>query len=114
MWLSDNIKDHFARKSNMSITLKYIGGSIRYILSANFSEASGEAWFSVFSEEAEKIIDWSVDELDKMKSQDDLTEFQTQLKKVTWVPHLFRVMVAPVDFAAESKFLLDEISSMKV
>nr|XP_043636606.1 replication protein A 70 kDa DNA-binding subunit B [Erigeron canadensis] len=105
--------------------------SLRYILSAKFSDASGGAWFSVFSEDAEKIIGCSADELDKMKSQDDLSEFQTQLKKATWVPHLLRVMVAPreynnekkqritvksvapVDFAAESKFLLDEISSMK-
>lgn len=51
-----------------------------------------------------------------------------KLKEVTWVPHLLRVSVAqqeynnekrqrvtvravaPVDFAAESKFLLEEIS----
>nr|XP_043605903.1 UDP-glucose 6-dehydrogenase 4-like [Erigeron canadensis]XP_043605910.1 UDP-glucose 6-dehydrogenase 4-like [Erigeron canadensis] len=43
--------------------------SLRYILSANFSDASGGAWFSVFSEEAEKIVGCSTDELDKMKSQ---------------------------------------------
>ena len=51
-----------------------------------------------------------------------------KLKEATWAPHLFRVSVtqneynnekrqritvrgvAPVDFAAESKFLLEEIS----
>ncbi|XP_024973030.1 replication protein A 70 kDa DNA-binding subunit B [Cynara cardunculus var. scolymus] len=106
--------------------------SLRYILAAKFSDASGGAWFSVFNNEAEKIIGCSADELDKMKSQGDGTDFQLQLKKATWVPHLFRVSVAPreynnekrqritvravapVDFAAESKFLLEEISSMKL
>ncbi|KAI3807410.1 hypothetical protein L1987_23337 [Smallanthus sonchifolius] len=105
--------------------------SLRYILSAKFSDASGGAWFSVFSDEAEKLIGCSANELHEMKSQDDASDFQTQLKKVTWVPYLFRVMVAqkeynnekrqritvkavaPVDFAAESKLLLEEISSMK-
>ncbi|KAI3733205.1 hypothetical protein L1987_64425 [Smallanthus sonchifolius] len=105
--------------------------SLRYILSAKFSDASGGAWFSVFSDDAEKIIGCPADELDKMKSQDDSSDFQTQLKKATWVPHLLRLMVAPreynnekrqritvksvcpVDFAAESKLLLEEISLMK-
>nr|GEV43822.1 replication protein A 70 kDa DNA-binding subunit B [Tanacetum cinerariifolium] len=105
--------------------------SLRYILSAKFSDVSGAAWLSVFSDDAEKILGCSADELDKMKSKDDSSEYQTQLKKASWVPHLFRVMVqpreynnekkqritvkavAPVDFAAESKFLLEEISSLK-
>ncbi|KAI3736867.1 hypothetical protein L2E82_26854 [Cichorium intybus] len=105
--------------------------SLRYILAAKFSDVSGGAWFSVFNDEAEKLIGCSADELDKMKSQDDGSDFQLQLKKATWVPYLFRVSVqpreynnekrqritvravAPVDFAAESKFLLEEISSMK-
>ncbi|KAL8252705.1 hypothetical protein R6Q59_036398 [Mikania micrantha] len=105
---------------------------LRYMVSAKFSDASGGAWFSVFSDEAEKIIGCSADELDNMKSKDDASDFQTQLKKATWVPYLFRLTVAtreynnekrqritvrsvsPVDFAAESKLLLEEISSMKV
>lgn len=106
--------------------------SLRYILAAKFSDASGGAWFSVFNNEAEEIIGCSADELDGMKSQGDGSDFQLQLKKATWVPYLFRVSVAPreynnekrqritvravapVDFAAESKFLLEEISSMKI
>lgn len=54
-----------------------------------------------------------------------------KLKQATWVPHLFRISVsqneynnekrqritvravAPVDFAAESRFLLEEISKMR-
>ncbi|GMY15506.1 replication protein A 70 kDa DNA-binding subunit B [Fagus crenata] len=57
--------------------------------------------------------------------------FQLKLKQATWNPHLFRVSVAqneynnekrqritvravaPVDFAAESRFLLEEISKMR-
>ncbi|KAK1427233.1 hypothetical protein QVD17_15916 [Tagetes erecta] len=106
--------------------------SLRYIMSAKFSDASGGAWFSLFSDEAEKIIGCSADKLHELKSQDDASDFQTQLKKVTWVSYLFRVMVAQkeynnekrqritvksvasVDFAAESKLLLEEISSKKV
>lgn len=55
-----------------------------------------------------------------------------KLKEATWVPHLFRVSVVPqeynnekrqritvrtvaqVDYAAESRFLLEEIAKMKV
>lgn len=33
------------------------------------SDASGEAWFSVFNEQAETIIGCSAYELDKLKSQ---------------------------------------------
>lgn len=33
------------------------------------SDESGEAWISVFNNEAEKIIGCSADELDKLKSQ---------------------------------------------
>lgn len=58
--------------------------------------------------------------------------YQLKLKQATWNPYLFRVSVAqheynndkkqritvravaPVDFAAESRFLLEEISKMRV
>ena len=57
--------------------------------------------------------------------------YELKLKQATWVPHHFRISVsqneynnekrqritvkaiAPVDFAAESKFLLEEISKMR-
>lgn len=56
------------------------------------------------------------------------TQYQIKLKQAIWVPHLFRVSVAlqeyngerrqritvravaSIDFAAESRFLLEEIS----
>ncbi|KAK2979653.1 hypothetical protein RJ640_015061 [Escallonia rubra] len=106
---------------------------LRYILALKLSDSSGEAWVSAFNEQAEKIIGCSADELDKMKSQEgEGNPFQLKLKEATWVPHLFRVSVtpqeynnekrqritiravAPVDFAAESKFMLEQISKMKL
>ncbi|KAJ7978736.1 Replication protein A subunit [Quillaja saponaria] len=106
--------------------------SLRYIMIVKVMDASGEAWISVFNEEAEKIIGCSADELDNFKSQEgEENQYQLKLKEATWTPHLFRVSVsqneymnekrqritvratAPVDFAAESRFLLEEISKMK-
>ncbi|KAK3008680.1 hypothetical protein RJ639_014972 [Escallonia herrerae] len=106
---------------------------LRYILASKLSDSSGEAWVSAFNEQAEKIIGCSADELDKMKSQEgEGNHFQLKLKEATWVSHLFRVSVtpqeynnekrqritiravAPVDFAAESKFMLEQISKMKL
>lgn len=41
----------------------------RYIMVVKVADASGEAWVSVFNEQAEKIIGCSADELDILKSQ---------------------------------------------
>ncbi|KAB5524796.1 hypothetical protein DKX38_022545 [Salix brachista] len=106
--------------------------SLRYIMVVKVSDGSGEGWVSSFNEEAEKIIGCSADELDLLKSQmGEENSYQLKLKEATWTPHLFRVSVsqneynnekrqritvratAPVDFAAESKFLLEEISKMR-
>ncbi|CAN1312165.1 Replication protein A 70 kDa DNA-binding subunit B [Linum perenne] len=64
--------------------------------------------------------------------QDDTSSYNSKLKAATWNPHLFRVSVtqneynhekrqritvkavSSIDFAAESKFLLEEISKMRV
>ncbi|PWA84623.1 Nucleic acid-binding, OB-fold [Artemisia annua] len=54
-------------------------GCLWYILSAKFSDVSGADWFSIFSDDAEKIIGCSADELEKMKSQHT---------KASWVPKL--------------------------
>ncbi|KAF8399600.1 hypothetical protein HHK36_015469 [Tetracentron sinense] len=106
--------------------------NLRYIMVVKVSDASGEAWISTFNEQAEKIIGCSAEELDRMKSQEgDENSYQLKLKEATWVPHLFRVSVtqseymnekrqritaraqAPLDFAAESRFLLEEISKIQ-
>ncbi|KAK1387998.1 Replication protein A subunit [Heracleum sosnowskyi] len=106
--------------------------NLRYIMVAKVADASGEALLSFFNDQAENVVGCSADELDKLKSQDgDGSSYQMKLKEATWVPHLFRVSVvpqeynnekrqritvktvAPVDYAAESRFLLEEITKMK-
>ncbi|RZC59909.1 hypothetical protein C5167_007208 [Papaver somniferum] len=104
--------------------------SLRYILALRVSDPSGEAWVSTFNDQAEKILGCSADELDKIKQQDE-KEFHLKLKQATWTPHLFRVSVAqneyngekrqritiraeaPLDFAVESKYLLEEMSKLQ-
>ncbi|KAF4385041.1 hypothetical protein G4B88_017842 [Cannabis sativa] len=106
--------------------------SYLYILVIKASDASGEAYVSAFNDEAERIIGCSADELNTLKQEvGEDNMFEQKLKQATWVPHLFRVSVsqneynnekrqrltvraiAPVDYAAESKFLLEEISKMR-
>ncbi|XVF49955.1 hypothetical protein PTKIN_Ptkin04bG0057800 [Pterospermum kingtungense] len=106
--------------------------SLRYIMVSKISDASGEAWVSAFNEEAEKIVGCSADELDKLKSEEgEIKAYEQKLKESTWIPHLFRVSVtqneynnekrqritvravAPIDFAEESRFLLEEIKKMR-
>ncbi|KMS97799.1 hypothetical protein BVRB_5g123610 [Beta vulgaris subsp. vulgaris] len=106
--------------------------NLRYIMVAKVSDASGEAWVSTFNEQAERIIGCPAEELDKLKSQEgEENLYQVKLKEATWVPHTFRVSVAqteymnekrqritvkavaPLDYAAETSFLLDDISKMK-
>ncbi|KAL8465230.1 hypothetical protein ACS0TY_034656 [Phlomoides rotata] len=106
--------------------------NLRYIMVVKVSDASGEAYLSVFNEQAEKIIGCTADELNEIKSQDGEGSYQKKLKEVTWSPHLFRVSVtpheyngekkqritiravAPIDYATESKYLVEEISKMKI
>ncbi|KAJ1421800.1 hypothetical protein SESBI_13438 [Sesbania bispinosa] len=107
--------------------------NLRYIMVVRVSDASGESLVSVFNEEAEKIVGCSADELDNLRSQDgEDNPYQLKLKQATWVPHLLRVSVTqneynnekrqritaravvPVDFAAESRILLEDISKMRV
>ncbi|KAK7388866.1 hypothetical protein VNO78_23693 [Psophocarpus tetragonolobus] len=106
--------------------------SLRYIMVARVSDASGEGFISIFNEEAEKIVGCSADDLDNLKSQEgEDNPYQLTLKQATWAPHLFRVSVTqneynsekrqritaravvPVDFAAESRLMLEEISKIR-
>ncbi|KAK4479925.1 hypothetical protein RD792_012977 [Penstemon davidsonii] len=107
--------------------------SLRYIMVVKVSDASGEAYLSVFNDQAEKIIGCSADELNLLKSEDtDNSSYQMKLKEATWAPHLFRVSVtpheynnekrqritiraiAPIEYATESKYLMEDISKMKI
>ncbi|CAA0840645.1 Replication protein A 70 kDa DNA-binding subunit B [Striga hermonthica] len=106
--------------------------SLRYVMVVKVLDASGEAYLSVFNEQAEKIIGCSADELNELRTQDGDSSYQMKLKDAMWVPYLFRVSVtpheynndrkqritiravSPVDYATESKYLLEEISKMKI
>ncbi|KAL9227314.1 hypothetical protein vseg_003016 [Gypsophila vaccaria] len=106
--------------------------SLRYIMVAKIADVSGEAWISTFNDQAEKLIGCSADELDKLKSEEgEENPYQTKLKEATWVQYHFRVSVVqneymnekrqritlrsviPVDYAAETKYLLEQISNAK-
>ncbi|XP_019199875.1 PREDICTED: replication protein A 70 kDa DNA-binding subunit B-like [Ipomoea nil] len=105
---------------------------LRYIMVMKVSDASGEAWLSVFNEQAEKIIGCTADELDRVKSQDGESVFQEKLKEATWTPYLLQVSVAvqeynnekrqritvrgvaPVDYVEESKYMLEEMAKMNI
>ncbi|CAA6657380.1 unnamed protein product [Spirodela intermedia] len=77
--------------------------SLRYILVVKVSDPTGEAWLSVFNEQAEKIIGCSADELDRVKTEEGDEKLQMMLKEATWVPHLFRVSVAVHEFMGERR-----------
>ncbi|KAI3758195.1 hypothetical protein L6452_05748 [Arctium lappa] len=72
--------------------------TLRYVFSTKFSDATGEAWFSIFHEQAEILLGCSADELAKMKSQEETTNFLCQLKKAKWVSFLFRICVARTEY----------------
>lgn len=98
-------------------------------MNAKISDGSGEAWVSTFNDQAEKLIGCSADELDKLKSQEEEgNEYQMKLKEASWAPYTLRVSVAqneymnekrqritvravaPLNCAAETSFLLAQIS----
>jgi replication factor A1 len=99
-------------------------------MAVKVTDSSGETWISSFNDEAEKILGCSADELNKLKSEEgEVNEYQTKLKEATWSSHVFRVSVtqneyngekrqrvtvkgvAPLDFAAETRLLLQDISN---
>ncbi|XP_020596054.1 replication protein A 70 kDa DNA-binding subunit B [Phalaenopsis equestris] len=106
--------------------------SLRYIMVMKISDSSGEAWASVFNEQAEKIVGCTADELDRIKFEEGEDKFQLKLKEATWIPHLFRVSVslseymnerrqritvraqAPIDCSAEIRYMLEEISKIAI
>ncbi|CDY23091.1 BnaC07g30960D [Brassica napus] len=80
---------------------------LRYIMVVKVSDSTGEAWFSSFNDEAEKIIGCSADELNKLRSEGgEVNEFQTKLKEATWSSHVFRIspfrLLKPKPFVANT------------
>lgn len=51
----------------------------RYIMVIKVADATGEAWLSVFNEQAEKIIGCSADELNQIKSEVNIALNQISL-----------------------------------
>ncbi|CDY37325.1 BnaA01g25450D [Brassica napus] len=103
-----------------------------YIMEVKVSDSTGEAWFSAFNVEAEKMIGCTTDELNMLKSEEgEANQFQTKLKEATWSSHLFRVSVSqqeynsekrqritvrrvsPIDFLAKTRLLLQDVSKNK-
>ena len=64
-----NIKFNLLRASSLLTLILFFLFSFRYIMVVKISDASGEAFLSVFIEEAENIVGCSADELDKLKSE---------------------------------------------
>ncbi|KAG6545076.1 hypothetical protein Mapa_013459 [Marchantia paleacea] len=102
----------------------------RYIMLAKISDHSGEAWISAFNEEAESILGYSAERLNDIKIQDnDHKEYQRVLKGAAWESRMLRISVqqneymsekrqritvrsvSSVDWAAESKLLLERLST---
>uniref|UniRef100_A0A0E0KAH9 Replication protein A subunit n=1 Tax=Oryza punctata TaxID=4537 RepID=A0A0E0KAH9_ORYPU len=104
--------------------------SLRYIMVIKVSDPTGEAWLSLFNDQAERIVGCSADELDRIRKEEGDDSYLLKLKEATWVPHLFRVSVtqneymnekrqritvrseAPLDHAAEAKYMLEEIAKL--
>ncbi|KAL5723252.1 hypothetical protein ACHQM5_006670 [Ranunculus cassubicifolius] len=105
---------------------------LRYAMSVRVMDNTGEVWITLFNEQAEKILGCSADELDIMKQNEGTdTSFVEVLAKAMFVPRVFRVGVqqtefnnqkrqrvqakaeVPIDFVAESQFLLKEIEKME-
>ncbi|CAN1233583.1 Replication protein A 70 kDa DNA-binding subunit B [Linum perenne] len=105
---------------------------LRYILVVKVRDMSGEGFISSFTEEAEQILGCTVDELEKMQSENNGSSYEVKLKEATWNQYLFRISVTqyeykhekrqriiakavnPVDYAAESKLLLEDISKKRL
>ncbi|KAL1566380.1 Replication protein A 70 kDa DNA-binding subunit B [Salvia divinorum] len=108
------------------------GCSLRYIMAVKVSDASGEAFISVFNDQADKMIGCMADKLNEIKLHGGEASYQKKLKEATWVPHLFRVSVttneynnekrqritaravAPIDYATESKYLVEDMTKIKL
>ncbi|XP_051147920.1 replication protein A 70 kDa DNA-binding subunit B-like [Andrographis paniculata] len=105
--------------------------SLRYVMVVKVSDASGEAFLSVFNDQAEKIMGCTADELHELRSQED-GAYEMRLKEALWGGHVFRVSVRPheynnekrqritvrgvagVDYGAESNHLIQHLSNITI
>mmetsp|Transcript_9088 Transcript_9088/g.30114 ORF Transcript_9088/g.30114 Transcript_9088/m.30114 type:complete len:351 (+) Transcript_9088:914-1966(+) len=107
---------------------KYDSFVRRYVASAKAIDSSGECWVNLFNEQAEMLLGATADQLAEMRERND-GSYERCLKKACWAPVLFtmqtktqeyngerrfRVNVQranPIDYAAESKILLQKMAA---
>ncbi|XP_021715030.1 replication protein A 70 kDa DNA-binding subunit A-like [Chenopodium quinoa] len=99
----------------------------RYLLQAQIQDHSGVTWVTAFQEAGEEILGCSAKELYTLKSEEQDERFAEAIRSKIFVPFLFKLKVKEetygeeqrvktaviradrVDFAAESRFLIDMI-----
>lgn len=100
----------------------------RYILSMMASDASGSTWMTAFDEAATIILGKPASDLVPMQEMNDEPAFKQVFADAHWKQYMFKVAakaeavqdgmrvrcrvvdVQPVDYRAESRYLLDEIA----
>ena len=82
-WDDTEIHKHFHSRTNIWILFALIvllNDVIRYIIEVKVSDSTGEAWFSAFNVEAEKMIGCTNDELNMLKSEVRIVKSYTTTK----------------------------------
>jgi replication factor A1 len=100
----------------------------RYILSCTFADHTGNAWFSIFSEEATKLLGVDANQLHAMKEQGDVDGYDSVFSRASFETVIAKVRVkqedvngekrmkntvvslSKVDFANEAKLMLDALN----
>ena len=65
------------------------------------NDPTAEAWITAFNEPAEEIIGCSADDLYKIKNDEGEDIYEQKLKELLWIPRLFRVGVAQIEYMNE-------------
>eukprot|EP00850_Spirogloea_muscicola_P008842 SM000048S16554 [mRNA] locus=s48:413659:415851:+ [translate_table: standard] len=101
----------------------------RYVMNAKASDATGEAWLSVFNEQAEQVLGMPADEIAAIRNSDPKA-YEAVLKRASYMrPYVLRLSavvseyreerrqrisvrsVHAVDWAAENRLLLEQIAA---
>ncbi|XP_021750089.1 replication protein A 70 kDa DNA-binding subunit A-like [Chenopodium quinoa] len=103
----------------------------RYLLQAQIQDHSGVTWVTAFQEAGEEILGCSAKELYTLKSEEQDEMFAEAIRSKIFVPFLFKLKIKEetfgeeqrvkttviradrVDFAAESRFLIDMIMKQR-
>lgn len=100
----------------------------RYIMNAKVSDHTGSKWMSIFDESGHVVLGKTANEMMELK-ENDFAMFESIVEEAKFRPYVMRIQAReqeykgersirytmsrcePVDFAAESRLLLDEIKS---